>query len=172
MIVCGTSRYIVHHQRSCGTPVIRSSDSPEPFLACSVPNLQLDLLSANVNDSGAKFNTNGVWTIGHNYDSRKILVILKCRFKKILTFLLCELMKKARFTNSHISDNYVFKNVRIIVGTPRHDWNTENKQFRRLTPWNSTIINPNITIDSSVLSWTKNWKQYFNDDLLYRDLNI
>ena len=42
---------VEHEQDAHGVPVVRCSDGPEPFLASSVEQLQLDLLAVKVNRS-------------------------------------------------------------------------------------------------------------------------
>lgn len=42
-------------------------DSPKPLLACSVPDLQFDLLTRDFYYSSAKLDTNRVRAISHNY---------------------------------------------------------------------------------------------------------
>ena len=46
---------------------ISTVDSPKPLLACSVPDLQFDLLTRDFYYSSAKLDTNRVRAISHNY---------------------------------------------------------------------------------------------------------
>lgn len=52
-----------------GSFVVRSGDGLEAFLASSVPNLELDLLTININGLNFEVNTNG----GHEVISELIV---------------------------------------------------------------------------------------------------
>ena len=46
---------------------LSTADSPKPLLACSVPDLQFNLLTRDLYYSSAKLDTNCVRAISHNY---------------------------------------------------------------------------------------------------------
>lgn len=39
---------------------------------------------------------------------------------RLLTFFLCELVEKTRFPDAHVTDNYVLKDVVVVVWSSRH----------------------------------------------------
>ena len=55
----------------CNTVPLSTADSPKPLLACSVPDLQFDLLTRDLYYSSAKLNSNRVRAISHNCMRRK-----------------------------------------------------------------------------------------------------
>ena len=50
---------IISDDDTMSTLIITTSDGLEPLLTCSIPNLQLDGLSINVNSSNFEVDTNG-----------------------------------------------------------------------------------------------------------------
>ena len=50
---------IISDDDTMSTLIITTSDSLEPFLTCSIPNLELNGLSINVNSSNFEVYTNG-----------------------------------------------------------------------------------------------------------------
>ena len=75
-----------------GAPIVGSGDGSEPFLTGRVPNLQLDLLTGDFDDSRAEFDADGVRAVRHE-------------------LLFRELVEKTRFPDTHVTDYDIFKNI-------------------------------------------------------------
>ncbi len=57
---------VVHHQRSRRSSVVAACDGSEALLTRRVPDLQLDLLTADLDDPGTELHADGVRTVGHD----------------------------------------------------------------------------------------------------------
>ena len=51
---------------------------------------------------------------------------------QILTLFLCELMQKTRLANAHVTNDDVFKNIRVIVRSSGHALSPINFDFQKL----------------------------------------
>ena len=59
VVECLLAGDVIHKQGPCCTSVVAPSDGLERLLACSVPNLQLDVLVVNLDGPGTKLYANG-----------------------------------------------------------------------------------------------------------------
>ncbi len=66
MIVGGSPGDVVDHEGAGGAAVVGARDSPESLLSCGVPDLQLDLLPGDLDDSRTELNADGVRAVRHD----------------------------------------------------------------------------------------------------------
>ena len=52
--------YVIHNNDSVGSPIVTSSERPEPLLACSIPYLQFDVLAVHLNSFYFEINSDCV----------------------------------------------------------------------------------------------------------------
>lgn len=57
---------VVDHERPCGSAVVGAGDGPEALLPCRVPDLQLDLLAAHLDDSCTELHADRMGAICHD----------------------------------------------------------------------------------------------------------
>jgi len=77
VVIGGPSGNVVDHKSARSTPVVRPGHSPKTLLACSVPDLQFDLLTGNLDDARAELDTDGVRTVGHDCKNTRDRLVIK-----------------------------------------------------------------------------------------------
>lgn len=132
MIICRTSCNVVNHEGSCGSSIVRPRHCSEPFLTGGVPDLEFYLLSRHFDDPGTEFDADRVRAICHDWKStRNIKIASEWNKEDKPTFFFRELMEQTRLPDSHIPDDDVFKYVRIIIRTRRHDLYKRKQYVKR-----------------------------------------
>lgn len=96
MVESLSSCYVVYEECSDGTPVVRSSDRTEVLLACSVPNLKLNVFVANFDGFCSEFNSDGY--------------VVGCA-----SLVFDELQHNTGLTNTSVSDNDEFEQVMVRI---------------------------------------------------------
>lgn len=71
---------VINHQRARGSPVVAPCDGSEPLLSCRVPDLQLDLLTADFDYPRPELHSDCVRAVSHNCDTTRNAGIKNTRY--------------------------------------------------------------------------------------------